>query len=157
LTLIAIEEYCNSQENGDAYHEKHMDPATNKTFSLFSNFNEFNDLPLECNQTYDISDYLVMIPKRPIIIDETFQFKKIFNQSQIDSINSLYIANLKGVDLNSKSFILDSNRFKQRVNLNIFASRMDVYVNSSLIDSEICDLTTYNQIFNFFKYINYMN
>lgn len=124
----------------------------NVTCSKFSNFKTFDELILDCNQTYNITNYVVMWPKNPLLIDKTFQLDKLFNQSQIDSIKSLNIGNLKGIDLNSKTFVLNSNRFKQRKTLSIYYSKLDIYSNSILIDLDECNLNAYNSKTNFFRF-----
>lgn len=85
------------------------------TCSSISNFAHFNELILDCNQKYNITKCVAIWPKNPLIIDETFLLNKIFTQNQIDSISTLNIGNLKGVDINSKPFNLPSRRFKQRI------------------------------------------
>ncbi len=123
----------------------------NVTFSFLVNFNEFNDLILHCNQTYNITKYVSMWPKKPLIIDENVVLKNIFNQSQIDSLVFLEMGNIKGIDLNSKAFILAENRFKQIAFLNILHSNLDTYSNSHLISSDDCNLEKYNGTINFLK------
>ena len=78
------------------------------TNTVFRNFHDFNDLILDCNQTYNITRYVEMFPKRALIVDENFQFKKIFNQSQIDQIVHIDIINFNGIDINILSnFIIN--------------------------------------------------
>ena len=55
----------------------------NLTWSTLANFNTFQDLILDCNQTYNITEYLVMWPKRPLLLDESFKFERIFPQNNI--------------------------------------------------------------------------
>ena len=155
IKLALTEKNCTDYKNQydqNPYYTNRLNQKNNETFSLFSNFNEFNDLILECNQTYNITQYVIMNPKKSLIVDETFQLKKILNQTQINSIEYLDIGNVKGIDLNSKSFILDSNRFKQRIFLRILSSKFNVYFNSIKISSDKCDLATYNTSANFLKY-----
>ena len=125
----------------------------NATWSIFTNFNAFDELILDCNQTYNITQYVSIWPKKQITIDRQFQFNKIFNQNQINSIAYLDLNHLKGIDLNSESFILKTNPFRQRTFLNIFFSRLNVYSSSKLIESENCNLATYNLSSNFAKHV----
>ena len=155
--LIKVKKTCN--EYNKVYYEKHFDQSLlsrNVTISFFANFKELNDLILDCSQTYDISEYVSMLPKKSLLIDEKFQLKKIINQRKIDSISYFSIGNLNGIDLNSKSFILDSNRLKKKVDVNIYMSKLNIYQNSKLLDSSSCDLVTYNNnnnaSTNFLKY-----
>jgi hypothetical protein len=122
LKAISLQYDCNEHTNEMkmyAYYEDRFDKNSNVTFSFFTNFNQFKDLILDCNETYNITNYVAVLPTRSLIINEDFEFKKIFNQNQIDSIVYLNIANINGIDLNSKSFILSSNRFKIKVNVNM--------------------------------------
>ena len=123
------------------------------TCSSISNFAHFNDLILDCNQKYNITKCVAIWPKNPLIIDEKFLFNKIFTQNQIDSMSILNIGNIKGIDISSKPFNLPSRRFKQRINLCIFFSKLNVYSNSILIESNKCDLETFNMSNNFAQYI----
>ena len=97
-------ENCNEHKSVYSYYEKRADQghfSSNVTLSFFLNFQEFNDLILDCHQTYNITNHVVMNPKQPLIVDENFNLKKIINQTQINSIEYLKIGNLKGFDLNS--------------------------------------------------------
>ena len=49
-----------------------------------------------------------MWPKRPLILDESFNFERIFPQNKIASLSVIDLGNLKGFNLNSKH--LYSNR-----------------------------------------------
>jgi hypothetical protein len=155
--LIAIqtvkgELFIECENESDKFLIKNSRPeGKNETFSFLVNFQEFNDLLLHCNQTYNITKYVSMWPKKPLIIDENVVLKKLFNQSQIDTLEFLEIGNIKGIDLNSKSFILTGNRFKQIAFLNVFHSNLDTYSNLNLINSDDCNLEKYNKTIDFFK------
>ena len=136
---------CEIQSSKYFYYVMSTNKENNVTWSFLANFKEFNDTILDCNQTYNITEYVAIWPERPLIIDQNIQLKKIFPQNQIDSITSLNFVSVKGIDLNSKSSILTSNQnFKQMTVLKICFSILDFYSNSILIDSNQCDLTTYN-------------
>ena len=118
ILTTTSEEYCSGYKNGYNYFKTRLGQGRfsgNTTFSFFTNFNQFDDLLLDCSQTYNITESVVFRPKTSLIIDGKFHLRKIFNQSKIDSIEYLRLGNLKGFDLNSKSFILNSNRFRQKV------------------------------------------
>ena len=73
------------------------------------------------------------------------------DENQVKSINYFFIGNLKGIDLNSKPFIRPKNRFQQKTAAYLFFSKLDAYSNSLLIDSDKCDLETYNTTSNYLK------
>jgi len=150
-TVLTEEETCNQHKNENSYFERRQDQASNLTISFFVNFKDFNDLILDCNQTYNITQSVFMRPQNSLIINENFHLKKIFNQSQIESIEYLSIGNLKGFDLNSKPFILDSNRLEQSINFYMFMSKMNIYFNSIQIDYKKCDSLTYNTSISFLQ------
>ena len=125
----------------------------NVTFSFLVNFQKFHDLILKCNQTYNITEYVSMWPKAPLIVDKTFVLKKIFNQSRIDAMKIFEIGNIKGIDLNSRPFILVKNRFKQIAFLHIFHSNLDTYSNATLIKSDDCNLENYNRSISFIRFM----
>jgi len=115
----------------------------NFTHTALVNFDQFNDLIiLGCNKSYSITKYLSVWPSKQIVIDRSFQLNKIINQSQLNLIENLYLRNLKGIDLNSQSFILDINRLRQPVIVDIFYSTLNVYSDSKRVEK--CDAETYN-------------
>ena len=122
-------------------------------WSLLVDFKNFNELILDCNQTYNITPYVAMWPKYPLVIDENFRLDKVFNQTQINSIAILELDNLMGVDLNSRSFIFAPGKLIQKIIiLKVSMSKFNIYSNSVLIENEKCDMVTYNTSLNFFKY-----
>jgi hypothetical protein len=125
----------------------------NVTFSFLVNFKKFHDLILKCNQTYNITEYVSMWPKAPLIVDKRFVLKKIFNQSRIDAMKIFEIGNIKGIDLNSRPFIQVKNRFKQIAFLHIFHSNLDTYSNATLIKSDDCNLENYNRSISFIRFM----
>jgi hypothetical protein len=143
---------CENESKKYLSNNKRSDEE-NLTFSFMVNFKEFNDLILKCNQTYNITKYVSMWPKKPLILDKNIVLKKIFNQSRIDSIEIFEIGNIKGIDLNSRPFILARNRFKQVTFLHIFHSNLDTYSNSVLINSDECSLEKYNRTIHFIKFM----
>ena len=153
--IVTVRKTCKHYKNQYPFYKK-IEMEHNLTSSVFRNFNKFNDLILDCNQTYNITRYVEMFPKNSLIIDEQFQFKKIFNQNQIDQIVHIDIVNINGIDINSNSFILTTKRFKQKVSILLTLSTLNVYSNSTQIDLDKCDLATYNSKNNFFKYSYYI-
>jgi hypothetical protein len=126
----------------------------NLTWSTLANFNTFQDLILDCNLTYNITEYLVMWPKHRLLLDESFKFERIFLQNKIDSLSVIDLGNLKGIDLNSKPFILKSKRYRQRTILDIHMSMLNIYSNSTLLDSNRCNRDVFSrQLTNFAQYV----
>lgn len=116
------------------------------TWTLFSKFKDFDDLILECNQTYDITEFVSMWPKNQLLIDKQFHLEKILNFSQIDSIIHFNLVNLKGIDINSKPFRSASNI------LNIYLSRLDIYYDTILLEQESCNLKSFRMTNNFAQF-----
>jgi hypothetical protein len=127
---------------------------SNLTMSFLVNFNDFNDLILDCNQTYNITEYLAIWPKKALIVDENFQFSKIFNKNKMNSVKTLHLSNLNGIDINSKPFIPIENRrtSNQAKILKIFYSTLNIHSNLLPIDEEKCDSANYNTTTNFAQY-----
>ena len=68
LIVISIEQHLQnlykSQWKHNSYYEDRFDKNSNVTFSFFANFKEFKDLILDCNQTYNITNYVTILSKR---------------------------------------------------------------------------------------------
>ena len=80
---------CKNESSEYFRYEKRNDQENeNLTWSSFVNFRNFSELTLDCNQTYNITDYLAMRSKVPFLIDKNFRLSKIINQSQLNSIKS---------------------------------------------------------------------
>jgi hypothetical protein len=154
MTLIQLK-HANSNEclKKSSQYFNYMSHNDNLTWSFLKNFKKFTDLILDCNQTYNITKHVILWPKDSLVIDESVQLNKVFDESKIKSIAYLNIINFKGIDINSQSFLLDSSRFKLKLKINIYFSKLDIYSNSSLIEASKCDLATYNVSNNFFKHV----
>ena len=87
----------------EKYFFKRIEPYTNRnrTLSYFHNFEQFQDLAIDCNQTYDTTSFVEFRPKKKILIDENFLSKKIFSPSNLLKLDTLVFYNMKGIDLNS--------------------------------------------------------
>jgi hypothetical protein len=142
---------CQNTSSKYIRHDKDFNNE-NMTWSLIDNFENFNDLILDCNQTYNITKYVYMLPKQTQILDKTFEFNRIFDRNQLKQVKLLIIGNLKGIDLVTKPFV--QSRFQQITTAYIFLSKLDTYSNSVLIDSNKCDPETYysNTSTNFARY-----
>jgi hypothetical protein len=132
----------------------------NTNFSFISNFDHFDELMLDCNQTYpNITSHVAFLPRRSFLVDTLFDLKKIFSQETIDSLALVYLRDIKGVDLNSMPFKNQSSNYTK---LNIFLSKMNVYSNQTLVDSaNHCNLSVYRSVkktfLNSFNTISFVN
>jgi hypothetical protein len=133
---------CDSNNESSEYFYKEKD-SNNFTWTFIKYFKEFNDLVLDCNHTNNIGQFVSMWPKKPLIIDRSFEIKKIFDQNELNSIRLLSVGNIKGIDLNSRPVRIGVAY--------IIFSKLDAYSNSVLIDSDKCDLETYNTSTNFIQ------
>ena len=121
--------------------------------TLFTNFRAFSDLfILDCNQTYDTpTEYVEFAPLIPILVNASFSLDKILNSTQINSIQSLQLASIMGVDIQYEVAIKQTKPIKS-LDLIMFFSKLDIYSNGHLLVNEsTCELATFNNSSNFFE------
>jgi hypothetical protein len=151
IKQISLRAACQHELSEYIFQEKDFDNE-NITWTIINYFEDFNDITIECNQTYNFTEYVTLWPRKPLILDKSFKLNKLMDENQVKSINYFFIGNLKGIDLNSKPFIRPKNRFQQKTAAYLFFSKLDAYSNSLLIDSDKCDLETYNTTSNYLQY-----
>ena len=120
-------EVCVNKTN--KYFLQRQDPYSTKnmTWSHFQNFNQFTDLFMNCNQTYDTTIFVEFRPNRKILVDKNFTFAHLINASNLKLLDTLVFSNVKGVDLNSKLI-------KRNINTLTFVfSEFNVYSNGTLL------------------------
>jgi len=142
---------CEDELSKYIYKENDLDDR-NITWTVINNFENFDDLTLECNQTYNFTKYVSLWPRKPLIIDKSFRLNELMDENQVKLIKYFLIGNLKGIDINSKPFILPKYRYQQITMAYLFFSKLDAYSNSLLIDADKCDLETYNTTSNYLQY-----
>ena len=101
----------------------------------------FDSWNLNCTPRLNASNLVGFILKNPTILDKSFNFENIFNFHQINIIEDLTFANLKGID--STSFIYLKPFYALNfLMLNIFLSKFELYLNDSLaiIDQSKCEM-----------------
>jgi hypothetical protein len=113
----------------DNYFFQRIDPYTNanRTLSYFHNFEKFQDLQPDCNQTYNTTSVVQFRPKKKILIDENFLSKKIFSPSNLLKLDTLVFYNIKGIDLNS---MLIKKQIRTFI---LMFSEMNIYSNGTLL------------------------
>lgn len=113
----------------------------NNTFTTLKNFNNFNELNFKnCSETTLFG--LKIIPNKRIILDNSLNFNQI-KFRVIYNPFSIYLNNIKGIDLESNPFgnIKVLNKYKQKVETFyfLFYSDFDFYYQNKLIDQESCN------------------
>jgi hypothetical protein len=151
IKTILISTMCEDELSKYIYKENDLDDR-NITWTVINNFENFDDLTLECNQTYNFTKYVSLWPRKPLIIDKSFRLNELMDENQVKLIKFFLIGNLKGIDINSKPFILPKYRYQQITMAYLFFSKLDAYSNSLLIDADKCDLETYNTTSNYLQY-----
>ena len=93
-TSIAVKR-ANSNEclTKSTQYFSYISHEENLTWSFFKNFKKFNDLILDCNQTYNITKHVILWPKDSLVIDESVRLNQIFDESKVKSIAYLNIIN----------------------------------------------------------------
>jgi hypothetical protein len=125
---------CLNDEKKYFFTFKPISNDYNVNFSIFKNFNSFEDLRLNCEKSYEVEGLIEFIPKNEIMIDKSFE---IFPELIVSSIDKQSLAlifhTIKGFENN---FYI-KNPFSN--GLRIAFSKFDFYLNSTLIGEEDCD------------------
>jgi hypothetical protein len=116
--------------------------------TIFANFDRFSELntltksDITCNFTlYNVTNFLTFIPKRSLIVDETFCLENILTQSQINTISYLQFINIKGIDVALMPIHFNlPKRFKKYIQMEIYSSHFDTY--STGVNAE-CSIGVY--------------
>ena len=114
-------------------------PQTNSTATIFSNFYEFSELSMNCDQTYNATSFLLFLPKYSCLMDKSFSIEKLFNETQ--AISFVNIVNLNGIDINNPIPYKTSNN----INLGIFLSVFNIYKGKDLIEFSTCSYNYYDE------------
>jgi hypothetical protein len=128
-------------------YKKHLSwQASDKkvNFSIFSNFLHFDQLQLECNKSYsNVTSHLAFFPNRPILVDVSFDLKKILSQEDINSLVVIFVRNIKGVvDLDSMAI---NRKLRTKIELFVYLSKMDIYLAQTLIELVDCSSIKYDR------------
>ena len=123
--------------------------STEEQRLIFSEFTNFTDILLDCNQTYSASEHITIEPSIELIIDSSFQIGKLFKDDQFNLIKDINIANIKGIDVQS---ILLNGKLTTFLLVGFHFAKLDVYSNEKLLNSSQCTPNIYNNLNNFFQY-----
>ena len=101
------------------------DPNVREEFNLIiEGFETYSDILLSCNSLYDVSDtdFILLIPKYPILVDQTLQLEKMFNRYDV----TIGLLNVKGIVAfrKLKTFTTFSKNLVSTINL--LNSKLDV-------------------------------
>ena len=129
----------------------------NTTISIFSNFENLTEVQtqINCDQTFNITDYMTFIPFKPCLIDKSFSIKSFIINRLVGKLKSVAVINIYGIDIernfisqsykNDTIYPIDSIRF--------LYSKIDIYSRKVLLNSSNCNLKSYdgpNEFFNSF-------
>ena len=104
---------------------------------VISNFDKFQDLYLDCKEAYNMSLFVFLMPNKPILIDQSLIWEKIFDQKSLKYLNNLYLNNFNGFDMNAKPVSFQNTLFGNVFIMYAF-SRLDFYTNNTLIKKSDC-------------------
>ena len=152
ISVMTDDKECRNMSR--KYLSYETDQTFNNTQAVFSKFNSFSELKMECDQKFNITKIVLFLPKKPCILDKYFMMENFFNQYQISFIKKINLVNLKGIDIQTvqqppKHTKLSN--YEKGLILGIYLSKFDAYAHHTLIDSSNCDLTTYNSTNSFFN------
>ena len=112
--------------------------SNNTKLTFFANFDNFNDLEMDCNQTYNTTSFIQLNPNRELVIDKSLNLRNQLYSENVMSLITVVFSNVKGYDFNSK-------RRKYYIsNLVILFSRLDFYFNSKILNE--CTAKVYDSV-----------
>ena len=123
---------------------------TKNNITILKNFNNFEELNENCkNEFYFKIKSLEILPNMPIVMDNEFNFTKL------GFINMMNFYNLNGIEISKKNYAFD----KLGYYFNIFYSKMDFYINKTLLKPDDCKESnfkdTYNILLSFYYFYTY--
>ena len=143
------------------------DIESNATWTYLTHFDSFAALTT-CNQSkFNITNYLAICPRRKLVVDESLQMMEFLVMSQFYKLNVLHLQNLIGIDVNS---VLMKEKFTSKylwifankIILNIYMSRFDIYSNGTRLsdenhikDSRKCNESFSSNFINVFGALNF--
>jgi hypothetical protein len=134
--LTSINNYVVYRNDSDNIHR-----------TLFSRFHSFDQLKSNCSY-FNITSFVEFIPKQRLILDNSFSLKQLFTPEQVASLEFLQFLNLKGFDIEANAST-ERNEMRKYTNLLIYSSKFEFYSNNNLVDTNKCDLKTYNNTAHF--------
>jgi hypothetical protein len=66
-----------------------------KNVLVISNFNKFQYLFLDCKERFNISWFVHFLPNKPILIDQSLEWGKIFEKKSLKLIKNLFMSNFQ--------------------------------------------------------------
>ena len=131
-----------------------IDMSDTLNVSCFYNFNSFADLMREnCSQTYNTTQYVQFSSRAKIIVDMTYDFRRLFDHAHLIAIEQILFTNLKGYDLNTHSLFNKRPAFSNtNLALELIFSKFDVFSDGTLITN--CDQRVYPNKTHFLSQFN---
>ena len=146
--FLSILEYAQNAMNVN-HSPSCSNPSKSKFFtkneaqnrSLFSQFTNFSQLLLDCNQTYNMSRIVDFLPRHRLVVDKSLQLGKLLNVRHLISMEFVEIINTNGFDLNYHE-VFDLRHAPIGIAfLYVTMSSLDIYLNGIL--TRDCDSATY--------------
>ena len=109
--------------------------------SLFSQFTNFSQLLLDCNQTYNTSRIVDFLPRHRLVVDKSLQLGKLINVRHLFSMKFVEIINTNGFDLNYHQVFGQRHTPIRIAFLYVTMSSLDIYLDGIL--TRDCDSATY--------------
>ena len=126
---------------------------------LISNFDQFQDLFLDCKEKHNMSWFVYFLPNRPILIDKSLIWERIFSKKYLKLIRNLFMNNFKGFDINAKPVSFQNATFAS-INFMYSFSNLDFYMNDALIKKSECrkEFFDFSQktLFSSFNYMTFI-
>ena len=120
-------------------------------FSLLLNFDTFDQLLLDCNQAYNITDLLCILPNKKLLLDNSSKLDTIISAKKVRLISVVFLRNVIGIDIHSEPFTIQASNYALMIELGISLSKFDIYSNRTLVDYSQCDPLAYNNTNRFFN------
>ena len=167
--LTIASKYLCADYSCNEYLSYKTDIQSNANWTYLTNFDSFAALTT-CNQSkFNITNYLAICPRRKLVVDESLQMMEFLFMSQFHKLNVLHLQNLIGIDLNS---VLMQEKFTSKylwifankIILNIYLSRFDIYSNGTrfldennnrMKDSEKCNESFSSHFISAFGAVNF--
>ena len=142
LSRINAEE-CNDMKEKFLSYKSYLE--SNSTQMVFSNYNTFTELNIECIRTYNITNVVTFVPRKSCILTKSFRIENVFDNRRIKSSNYIHLLHLNGIEIREKeAHIVKLSNYVEQKFLVIYFSKLNFIINEVPINTNICDLRTFN-------------
>ena len=128
-----------------------QDVDVNWNVTVFSNFNKMSDLSIDCNQTYETTNWIQFLPKNGLVIDHSFNINKLASRDRTFFIEYLIFNKIIGIDINRPPGLEKNVSNFVITTLALYFSKLNAYSSGNLVDSSQCNMNVFNNTENFFQ------